>query len=257
MLKYYSEDGFGDDIFNGFFTRLGGVSSPPYAGLNCGIGSDDNAYSVQGNRELVATNIGTNSVSLLSLYQVHGAKVIKVNERWEERPKADGFVTDRAGIALGILTADCAPVLFYGRKNDNTPVIGAAHAGWGGAFKGVLENTIAAMGELGAVKEQIRACVGPCISKSSYEVDTNFMDKFTEHDKESERFFHAAVRKNHVMFDLSGYCAWRLSKAGLNNITIKDIDTYKNETEFFSYRRATHRGEKDYGRQISVICIKP
>ncbi len=257
MLKYYSEDGFSDEIFNGFFTRLGGVSSAPYAELNCGIGSNDGAKAIRRNRELVASNIGINSANLLSLYQVHGAKVIKVGKPWGERPKADGFVTDKVGIALGILTADCAPVLFYGRKVNNTPVIGAAHAGWGGALKGVLENTVLAMEDLGAVKAQIRACVGPCISKSSYEADINFMDKFTAHNKGSERFFYAAKRENHVMFDLSGYCAWRLSKAGLNNITIKDIDTYKNETEFFSYRRATHRSEKDYGRQISVICIKP
>ena len=256
MLKYYGEDSFGNDISHGFFTRLGGVSSAPYAGLNCGIGSDDKVCSVQKNRGLVAANIGINSVNLLSLYQVHGAKVIEVNEPWIERPRADGFVTDRAGIALGILTADCAPVLFYGKKADDTPVIGAAHAGWGGALKGVLENTVTAMEKLGALKDQIRACVGPCISKSSYEVDMVFMDKFMAQNEENKQFFHAANRDNLVMFDLSGYCAWRLSKAGLNNIAIKDIDTYKNDTEFFSYRRATHRGEKDYGRQISVICIK-
>ncbi len=256
-LKYYTEKSFSGDIFHGFFTRIGGVSLPPYAGLNCGIGSDDEASMVHENRALVAGKACVSSQNLLSLYQVHGAKVIEVNQPWNERPRADGFVTDKAGIALGILTADCAPVLFYGKKADDTPVIGAAHAGWGGALGGVLENTVKAMEALGALKGQIHACVGPCISKDSYEVDMAFMDRFMNESKESDKFFQSSTRLGHVMFDLSGYCAWRLRRAGLTNIALLDIDTYKNEAEFFSYRRATHKLEKDYGRQISIICIKP
>ncbi len=259
MLKYYSENSFDDEVFHGFFTRLGGVSPQPYAGLNCGTGSGDAASNVQENRNLVAAEIGIKSKNFLSLYQIHSAKVIEVNKPWAnlERPKADGFVTDKTGIALGILTADCAPVLFYGRKSDGSPVIGAAHAGWGGALGGVLENTVKSMENLGALKAHIKAIIGPCISKSSYEVDMSFMDKFISQSEESEKFFQAASSKGHVMFDLSGYCAWRLFEDGLKNISLLDIDTYENEAEFFSYRRATHRGEKDYGRQISVIFIKP
>ncbi len=255
MLKSYQEKSFSNKISHGFFTRLGGVSSCPYAGLNCGIGSNDDANKVSDNRELVATNIGIKSENLLSLYQIHSARVVNVNEPWGERPKGDAFVTDKAGLALGILTADCAPVLFYGSKDGGSPVIGAAHAGWGGALSGVLENTLTAMEELGALN--IKACIGPCISKSSYEVDLAFMGRFIDENKESQGFFVSASRTGHVMFDLSGYCTWRLSRAGFENISSLDIDTYKNEDEFFSYRRATHKGEKDYGRQISVICIKP
>ncbi len=254
MLKSYQEKNFSDDLAHGFFTRLGGVSTPPYAGLNCGIGSDDDALMVQSNRNSVATNIGIKSGNLLGLYQIHSAKVINVDAPFKERPKADSLVTDRAGLALSILTADCAPVLFCGNKKDGSPVIGAAHAGSNGALKGVLENTVEAMKNLGAL--DIKACIGPCISKSSYEVQNDFMNKFMDESKGSARFFQATSKNGYVMFDLSGYCAWRLSRAGLENISSIDIDTYENEGEFFSYRRATHRGEKDYGRQISVICIK-
>ena len=255
MLKYYEENSFSDNVFHGFFTRLGGVSSYPYAGLNCGIGSKDSKELVHENRGLVAVQAA--SEALLSLYQMHGTKVIKINEPWKEheRPQADGFVTDKSGIALGILTADCAPVLFYGKKSDNIPVIGAAHAGWGGALNGVLENTVGAMKELGAL--DIKACIGPCISQLSYEVDVWFMDKFIDESEESSQFFKNASKQGHVMFDLSGYCAWRLSRTGIENISSLDIDTYENEEEFFSYRRSTHKNEKDYGRQISVICINP
>jgi len=259
-LKFYTEPSFlqpsHEDVFHGFFTRLGGVSDAPYRGLNCGAGSGDAPENVMQNRSLVAQEVGVEPQSLLSVYQVHGSKTIMVHEPWLERPKSDSFVTDKAGIALGILTADCAPVLFCGEKEGRAPVIGAAHAGWKGALSGVLGSTVDAMEDLGALRDSIRACVGPCIGKPSYEVSHDFIEPFLDENEESERFFHSASREGHALFDLSGYCAWRLSRAGLKNVSITDQDTYSNEAEFYSYRRMTHQGEVDYGRQISVIAIK-
>ncbi len=260
-LKYYSDILLDKpNVFHGFFTRLGGVSNELYEGLNCGIGSNDDAVKVQENRGMVADEVGVLEGDLLSLYQVHGAKVLYVEKSWFARPQADGFVTDKAGVALGILTADCAPVLFIGEKEGGAPVIGAAHAGWQGALKGVLENTVQAMEAIGAFKGTINACVGPCISKSSYEVNEEFAEAFMEENEQSELFFALGAKSGHLMFDISGYCAWRLSRMGLKNISLHDVDTYRNEREFYSFRRATHRseigGEIDYGRQISVISIK-
>lgn len=261
-VKYYTENTFmpheRHDVFHGFFTRHGGVSNDPFTGLNCGLGSEDNEDKIQENRALVADKAGLpSSENLLSLYQVHGAKVIYVDEPWSanDRPKADGFVTDKKDIGLGILTADCAPALFFGYKENGKPVVGAAHAGWQGALGGVLGNVVDAMEMLGVPKGNINACVGPCISKSSYEVRLGFIDPFIEENDESERFFFSGSKKGHLMFDLSGYCAWRLFRAGVKNISLLDRDTYSSETDFFSYRRATHRNEEGYGRQISVICI--
>ncbi|PCJ99887.1 MAG: hypothetical protein COA45_03475 [Zetaproteobacteria bacterium] len=269
-VKYYTENAFvrssggSDDkpveghVFHGFFTRLGGVSVHPYQGLNCGLGSDDCVQSIHDNRQLVAEAAGLSAAeNLLSLYQVHGVQVVHVDRPWgaQDRPKADGFVTDKKDIGLGILTADCTPVLFSGHKENGAPVIGAAHAGWKGALGGVLGNVVNAMEHLGASRESIRACVGPCISKSSYEVSADFITPFIEAHEESERFFFSGSKAGHAMFDLPGYCAWRLFYAGVKNISLLDKDTYSDET-LFSYRRATHRNETEYGRQISVICIR-
>ncbi len=259
-VKFYTEPSFikeNSDISYGFFTRKGGAGNDMYSGLNCGTGSEDAPENVNKNRQAVAQKMGVDARALLSLYQVHSSDVVNVDQIWsnESRPKADGFVTDKAEIALGIVTADCAPVLFYGQKSAGEPVIGAAHAGWKGALGGVLENTVQEMMHLGAKQESIRACIGPCISKSSYEVSEDFTAPFLEEDPQSEMFFHSAAKQGHLHFDLAGYCCWRLSRAGLKNITLMDIDTYSNEDEFFSYRRATHRDEPDYGRQISVITI--
>ncbi len=259
-LKFYTEKTFlpapDDKIFYGFFTRLGGVSSAPYEGLNCGIGSGDKAGNIQTNRAKVAAAAGVKPENLLPVYQVHQATTLYADKPWEERPKADSVVTDKPGIGLSILTAECAPVLFIGEKENNAPVIGAAHAAWKGSLTGVLDNTVKEMEKRGALKSQIRACIGPSISRRSYEVDKAFMKNFTDQDEDNERFFHSTKREGHAMFDLPGYCAHRLSGLGLKNIALLDLDTYGNETEFFSYRRATHRAESDYGRQISVICIK-
>ena len=259
---YFEQHEFADNddnpVFHAFFSRRGGVSKDVYASLNCGPGSDDNAQDVMQNRQIVSEIVGCRPENLLSLHQIHSPQCIKVSQGWapEDRPQADAFVTDQPGLALGVLTADCAPVLFYGQKSDGRPVVGAAHAGWGGALKGVLAEAVNAMQELDAELESIRAAIGPCISKASYEVGQDFADAFLEEDEANEVFFMAAKREGHLMFDLPGYCALKLAKAGLKTVFIKDLDTYFNEEDFFSYRRKTHRGEKDYGRQISLIMIK-
>ncbi len=259
-IKYYCDPNFKSrqpsGVFSGFFSRIGGASEGIYKGLNCGTGSNDEKDIVIENRSLVQEEAGASY--LLSLYQEHGSKVLQVTEPWlsEDRPKADGFVTDVQGIALGILTADCAPVLFYGQKKDGKPVVGAAHAGWKGALFGVLEEAVDNMALLGVEKDSIHACIGPCISKNSYEVNKDFAEPFFEHHKDSERFFMSGKDKEHLFFDLGGYCVWRLYEVGIKNISVMDMDTYANDHDFFSYRRSTHRGEKDYGRQISVIGIQ-
>ena len=259
-IPYHSLQAFADNegspVLHGFFGRRGGVSKGVYNALNCGVGSDDEPEVVAQNRALVANTMGAAPEYLVSLFQMHSDVCLTVDKPWStaNRPEADAFVTDVPGLALGILTADCAPVLFY--TGGPKPVIGAAHAGWGGAFKGVLESTVKAMEALGAQRETIRACIGPCISKASYEVGPEFYQQFVEHEAENDRFFGAARKKDHFLFDLAAYCASRLHQAGLKRVFIKDLDTYFNEEDFFSYRRATHRGEKDYGRQISAIMIK-
>lgn len=251
------ETAHGASAAHGFFGRVGGVSKGVYNSLNCGPGSDDDIENVLQNRRIVADTIGAEEGNILTLYQVHGDTCLKVSEPWSvhHRPEADCMVTDAKGLALGISTADCAPVLFYA-ENDGKPVIGAAHAGWKGALGGALEATIRAMGEYGAKPEDICAAIGPCIDKKSYEVSEEFQDGFLKEDPANERFFSPARKPFHLMFDLAGYCAAKLSKNGLRNVFIKDIDTYFNEEDFFSYRRATHRAEKDYGRQISLIMLR-
>lgn len=239
-----------------FFGRQGGVSTGVYDALNCGRGSDDNPANVQRNLELVAAQIGLADTDIATMHQVHGDTCLYVDKPWpiEQRPQADALVTDKSGVAIGVLTADCGPVLFYGEKECGEPVIGAAHAGWKGAVGGILDSTVKQMQELGA--QNISACVGPCIAQASYEVSENFFVPFEEEDPENERFFKSSSKAGHLMFDLAGYCASRLAGLGLKNVFIKDLDTYFNEEDFFSYRRATHREEKDYGRQISLIYIK-
>lgn len=246
------------DIYYGFFGRNGGVSKDVYATLNCGRGSDDKIESVKKNLQIIAGEAGVIPEKLLTLHQVHSADCIVVEKPWgiEKRPEVDAAVTDKAGIALGVLTADCAPVLFSGSKEDGSSVVGAAHAGWKGALGGILETTVQKMLGLGAIEESITAAIGPCISQKSYEVSEPFLKPFLDEDKNNERFFKSSKNEGHYMFDLPGYCAFKLSKIGLRSIYIKDVDTYFNEEDFFSYRRATHRNEKDYGRQISVISIK-
>lgn len=239
----------------GFFGRQGGVSTGVYTSLNCGLGSGDDPAAVEENRQRVAQAVGAEDV--LSLYQVHGADCARVDQAWDntDRPEADAFVTDRVGIALGIVTADCAPVLFYA-DGASGPVIGAAHAGWRGALGGVLGATVEAMRGYDGVAD-IRAVIGPCIAKASYEVSLEFVKPFLEVSDEYERFFSSAASADKLLFDLAGFCAARLAEAGVGHVSIMDLDTYARDADFFSYRRATHLGEPDYARQLSVITIRP
>lgn len=241
----------------GFFGRKGGLSEGVFQGLNCGQGSNDVPETVAKNRSLVAAKIGITPENLLSLYQVHGNACMTVETPWlpKDRPNADGMVTDRPGLGLGILIADCAPVLFHGVKPDGSPVIGAAHAGWKGAVSGVLEQTAKTMIERGADPQTLSACVGPCIGPQSYEVSADFIKPFLEHDAGAQRFFRAAQKPGHLMFDLPAYALWRLQKAGIRSAFDLGRDTFADEANFYSYRRTTHRKEADYGRQIAVIAL--
>ena len=257
---FYTQDGFADEAktFHGFFSRRGGVSKDIYASLNCGVGSNDEPENVAENRANVALAVGCDPENLMGVHQVHSAECVAVSENWggKDRPKADALATDVPGLAVSVLTADCTPVLLYGEKDGGASVVAAAHAGWGGALGGVLEDTLKKMEDLGASIESVRAAIGPCISQASYEVSEDFAEPFLKEDETSEKFFKSAHRAGHLMFDLPGYCAFRLARAGVKQVSIKDLDTYFNEEDFFSYRRTTHRHEKDYGRQISVIMIK-
>lgn len=258
-IMYFDSDKFSvqaKKAGHAFFGRQGGVSTGVYDSLNCGRGSDDNPSNVIKNLEIIARQIGLSDTDIVTMHQVHGKDCEFVEKAWpiEQRPQIDSVVTDKAGVALGVLTADCGPVLFYGEKEGGEPVIGAAHAGWKGAVGGVLDSTVKKMQELGA--QNISACVGPCIAQASYEVRESFFEPFEQEDPENERFFKSSKKDGHLMFDLAGYIAAKLANLGLKNVFIKDLDTYFNEEDFFSYRRATHREEKDYGRQISLIYIK-
>lgn len=243
-------------VRHGFFTREGGVSKGIYAGLNCGLGSEDDKGAVIENRSRIATKLGVARENLLTVYQIHSADVIHVTEPWshEDAPRADAMVTTRPDIALGVLAADCTPVLFADTKGR---VIGAAHAGWKGAFTGVLEATITAMMELGAARENIIAAIGPCISRDAYEVGPEFRDRFLDMDVANEIWFTPSARDAYFMFDLTGYVAHRLGAANIGTVTRLDRCTYGDEARFYSYRRTTHRGEPDYGRQMSAIALTP
>lgn len=240
-------------IRHGFFTRTGGVSEGIYRGLNVGAGSHDAPENVAENRARVAAWMGVGADKLVSLYQVHSADVLTVTEPFSgERPKADAMVTSRPGIALGVLTADCGPVLF---ADAEARVIGAAHAGWKGAFTGVLEATIEKMEALGASRQNIIAVLGPSISAACYEVGPEFVARFTEVDANNAAWFTPSENDGHAMFDLNGYTVDRLKRAGVS-ASMLDRCTYAEEDLFYSYRRTTHRKEPDYGRQISAIALE-
>ena len=237
---------------HGFLGRRGGVSGGLVAGLNVGLGSGDDPAAIAENRRL-----GTEAVApgarLVTVYQVHSADVA-VADIWPDdaRPRADAVVTDRPGLLLGIVTADCAPVLL---ADVDAGVIGAAHAGWKGAIGGVTDATIVAMEKLGAKRDRIAAAIGPCIARASYEVDAGFLTKFADADPANERFFAEGTRAGHQQFDLEAYVAHRLAAAGITRVAALGLDTYADADRFYSFRRATHRGEPDYGRQISLICM--
>ena len=240
-----------------FFGRRGGVSSGIFASLNCGPGSGDARDKVVENRRRALAQLSPEpNATLLTLYQVHSNKAVVATEPWEigGAPQADAMATNRPGLALGILTADCAPVLL---ADVEAKVIGAAHAGWKGALSGVIEAAVAAMESLGARRERIAAAIGPCISQANYEVGPEFEARFREADPAYVRFFAAgATKPDRWHFDLSGFVAARLGDAGVQNVEVVAADTYAREAEFFSFRRATHRGETDYGRQLSAILLK-
>lgn len=239
---------------HGFFTREGGVSTGIYEGLNCGPGSDDDPAHVAENRRRVATFLDVPDTNLLSLWQIHSPDVATVTAPWTRQtaPKADAMVTATPGIALGILTADCTPVLFADRE---APVVGAAHAGWKGALGGVLENTAEAMIALGAKRDNLLAAIGPSIRQSSYEVGPEFPAAFIDQDASNNQYFIPSERAGHFLFDLAGYCRDRLAAAGIKTIETVGRDTRMDEKRFFSYRRTTLRKEPDYGRQISAITV--
>ena len=241
-----------EGVRHGFLGRKGGLSTGVFAGLNVGTGSDDDPGTVAANRRL-ATEAVLPGASLATLYQIHSADalVVRVAMEGSLRPKGDALVTDRPGLALGILTADCAPVLLADR---DAGVVAAAHAGWKGALGGVTDSAIAAMESLGAQRGRIAAAIGPCIARASYEVDSGFVRRFEGEDPANERFFTAG-RADHAQFDLEAYVAHRLAVAGVARIETLGLDTYADEARFFSYRRATHRGEPNYGRQISIIGL--
>ena len=235
-----------------FLGRTGGVSTGLFHSLNVGLGSADARAAVHANRATAASVLGLAEGDLVTVRQVHGAEVA-VADRWtiEARPAADAIVTDQPGLALGILTADCAPLLFEDRAAG---VVAAAHAGWKGAIGGVIEATIAAMERLGARRADIAAAVGPCISRESYEVDEGFRARFVGEDQTNGRFF-AAGRPGRWQFDLEGYCLARLAGAGIGSAVGLGVDTRADAERFFSYRRATLAGEADYGRQVSLIRL--
>lgn len=241
-------------VRHAFFTREGGVSEGVYAGLNGGTGSNDDPAAVAENRRRMAERLGVAPGHLLSLYQVHSPDVVIASGPWENgaRPKADAIVTRSEGLAIGVTTADCGPILF---ADPTARVIGAAHAGWKGALTGILESTIEAMEGLGAARDGMIAAIGPLIRQESYEVGSEFVQRFIEADAENALFFLPSPRDGHAMFDLAGYIRMRLENAGILMVDDLGLDTYADE-RFFSYRRSVHRKEPDYGRHVHAIALE-
>ena len=240
-------------IRHAFFTRQGGVSEGLYASLNGGLGSGDDPERVRENRRRMTERLGLPPENLVSLYQVHSAEAVVVEAPFPERPRADAMATRVPGLGLGILTADCGPILFADAENR---VVGAAHAGWKGALGGVVEATVAAMEALGAERRSIVAVLGPTIAQASYEVGLDFMERFRAEVPDCERFFEEG-RPGHAQFDLPGFILERLAKAGIGEATTLGLCTYADPERFYSFRRTTHRNEPDYGRLISAIALTP
>lgn len=237
----------------GYFTRDGGVSSDGFSSLNCSIKSEDSEENVAENIQTAANSLGANTIKVA--YQVHSDRVITVDsaEMDTESQEADAVVTNIKGLPVGVVTADCTPILFI---DENAGVVGAAHAGWKGAYAGILENTVRAMEKLGAEASGIVACIGPTIAQNSYEVDSNFHTQFISQNPENEKYFYLSVNKGHFMFDLPKYCEDRLKSLDLKMVENLRLDTYTNENLFFSYRRKTHRKDQYTGCQISAIMLK-
>ncbi|MFH6784390.1 MULTISPECIES: peptidoglycan editing factor PgeF [Methylobacterium] len=243
-----------------FFTREGGVSQGLYASLNGGLGSGDDPAHVHENRRRMTAELGVAPENLVSLYQIHSPEVVVVEAPFAERPRADAMVTRVPGLALGILTADCGPILFADPENR---VVGAAHAGWKGALTGVIEATLAAMEALGAARAATVAVLGPTIGATAYEVGPEFRERFEAADAENARFFatsgssESPTRDAHSLFDLPAYIVARLGRAGIGEVANVGLCTYSDPDRFFSYRRTTHRAEPDYGRLVSAIALTP
>jgi YfiH family protein len=237
-----------------FFTREGGVSGGIYAGLNGGIGSNDDPANVVENRRRMAQQMGVTPEHFLTLFQTHSPDAVVASGPWESasRPRADAIVTRTEGLSIGVTAADCGPILFV---DPSARVIGAAHAGWKGALTGVLESTVAAMEKLGAERSGIVAAIGPLIRQHSYEVGSEFVERFIAADAENALFFIPSAREGHAMFDLAGFIRMRLENAGVLMIDDLGVDTYADD-RFFSYRRSVHRKEPDYGRHVHAIALE-
>jgi YfiH family protein len=241
-------------IRHGFFDRNGGVSQGFYATLNGGVGSDDAPENVAENRARMARALGIAADRLVTPYQIHSPEVATVDAPWtpDNRPRADALVTRAPGLAIGVSTADCGPLLF---ADAEARVIGAAHAGWRGAFTGVIEVTIAAMEKLGADRDRIAVALGPVISQPNYEVGAEFVERFVAADSANSRFFAPSERPGHAMFNLNGYIAARLERAGIRQFEDLGLCTYADPARFYSFRRTTHLSEPDYGRHINAIAL--
>jgi YfiH family protein len=241
-------------VRHAFFTRDGGVSDGVYDSLNGGVGSRDAPERVAENRARMAAAIGVAPEHFLTAYQIHSPDVVTLERPWapDARPRADALVTRVPGIAVGVSTADCGPILF---ADAEARVVGAAHAGWRGAFTGVIEATIAAMERCGAARSNIVAAAGPMIRQHNYEVGPEFVARFIAHSADNNRFFSPSTKPGHAMFDLAGYIAARLLAAGIRHREDIGLCTYADEDSFYSYRRSVHRNESDYGRHINAIAL--
>ena len=241
-------------IRHGFFTRAGGVSGGIYESLNGGVGSEDAPAKVAENRARMAASLGVDPERFLTAYQIHSPEVVVAETPWpsSDRPRADAIITRTPGLAIGISTADCGPVLL---ADADARVIGAAHAGWRGALTGVIEQTVAVMEKLGASRARIVAAAGPMIRQPSYEVGQDLLDRFVAMEPNTVRFFKPAKRPGHWMFDLGGYVVSRLRRAQIEQIEDLGHCTYADPAQFYSYRRATHQAEPDYGRHVNAIAL--
>lgn len=243
-------------VSHGFFTREGGVSRGIYASLNCGYGTGDDPEAVTENRRRVAVNLGAEATCLVTGFQVHGRHVVSVEIPWApgKAPEADAMITTVPGVALGILTADCAPILL---AEEATGIVAAVHAGWKGALLGVIEAAVAGMTARGAEPADIRAAIGPALAPQSYEVGPEFRERFRQTNPAYDVYFHKPADAEQHRFDLVGFVVDRLEGTGVGSIETSAPDTYADAPHFFSYRRTCHRGEPDYGRQISAIMLRP
>jgi YfiH family protein len=242
-------------VRHAFFTRAGGVSKGIYESLNSGVGSNDKPENVNENRARMAASLGVTADRFLTAYQIHSPTVMVAETPWPaaDRPRADAIVTRTPGLAIGVSTADCGPVLM---TDPEARVIGAAHAGWRGALTGVIEAAVAAMETLGAKRNRIVAAVGPMIRQPNYEVGQDLLDRFVAAEPDNARFFAPAQRPGHRMFDLAGYVVSTLQRTGIERIEDIGHCTYADPAQFYSYRRATHRAEPDYGRHVNAIVLE-